>query len=560
MKRLLIISLVLTFVLFGCRIANKQDYSETPGPSADEPSERVFWGKDLRPITVPMPASTERSVLPERQASPARRVSIKGTESLQSSVVVRPELIALGTAGSYTVSIVYPSVEYGVIRVDKTMPKEVPLNRPFNYSINITNLIDVTLTDVIIAETLPKGFSFTGAAPIPERNADSLVWLLARLEPRTSQQITVSGMAIDTYGLEYCTTITHVARACANIEVVQPRLEILKVTPLEVLLCDSIPVEFVVTNAGTGLAQNVKIVDALPTGLRTVDGKSTLVLDAGNLTAGQSRKLTAELRATQIGTYISKATASSASGLKAESPSATITVRQPVLEIVKIGPDLLYLGRSLSYEILVTNKGNGLAKDTVVEDSIPLGVTSVEATAGAEFSGQKLIWRLGTLAPGESKNVRVSFLPTQVGELTSNAIASAYCAGSVAAYSRTSIAGIPAVRLEVVDLQDPIEVGGETTYLIAVTNQGSAPDTNIRIVCTLEEKIQYVSSTGATVGSMMGRTVSFAPLRSLEPMAKATWRVVVRGVRPGGVRFKVTMNTDQLVRPVEETEATHLYK
>jgi hypothetical protein len=54
--------------------------------------------------------------------------------------------------------------------------------------------------------------------------------------------------------------------------------------------------------------------------------------------------------------------------------------------------------------------------------------------------------------------------------------------------------------------------------------------------------------------------VKFFPLSSLAPKAKAAWRVVVRAVRPGDVRFKVVLNVDQLTRPVEETESTHLYE
>jgi len=93
-----------------------------------------------------------------------------------------------------------------------------------------------------------------------------------------------------------------------------------------------------------------------------------------------------------------------------------------------------------------------------------------------------------------------------------------------------------------------------------VTNQGTAADTNIRIVCALEDKVQFVSTAGATAGSVMGNTVSFAPLHSLAPKGRATWRVAVKGVRPGDVRFRVTMSSDQLARPVEETEATYLYE
>jgi hypothetical protein len=54
--------------------------------------------------------------------------------------------------------------------------------------------------------------------------------------------------------------------------------------------------------------------------------------------------------------------------------------------------------------------------------------------------------------------------------------------------------------------------------------------------------------------------VKFFPLSSLAPKVKAVWRVFVRAVRPGDVRFKVVLNVDQLTRPVEETEATNLYE
>ena len=114
--------------------------------------------------------------------------------------------------------------------------------------------------------------------------------------------------------------------------------------------------------------------------------------------------------------------------------------------------------------------------------------------------------------------------------------------------------------LEVVDLEDPVRIGNRATYMISVTNQGSASSTNIRIACILEDNVQYVSSAGATASSLVGDTVRFIPLGSLAPQDKAVWRVVVSAVRPGDVRFKVIMNSDELTRPVEESEATHLYE
>ncbi len=67
-------------------------------------------------------------------------------------------------------------------------------------------------------------------------------------------------------------------------------------------------------------------------------------------------------------------------------------------------------------------------------------------------------------------------------------------------------------------------------------------------------------AASAHSGSIEGQIVKFFPLSSLEPKARAAWRVVVAAVKPGDVRFKTVMNVDQLTRPVEETEATHLYE
>jgi uncharacterized repeat protein (TIGR01451 family) len=319
-------------------------------------------------------------------------------------------------------------------------------------------------------------------------------------------------------------------------------------------------VEYVVTNTGTGTAQDVQVIDNLPAGMQTADGKGKVVLEAGTVAAGETRRFAIKLRAVKTGAYVGKALASSSSGLKAESEPTTTNVRQPVLSITKSGPHRQYLGRAVSYEISVFNKGDGPAQNTIVEDIVPPGVTGIEATTGAQFSGSKLVWELGTLEPNTSKKVRVSYTPTKEGELMGSATASAYCAEPVTDAAKTTITGIAAARLDVIDLDDPVEVGTTTTYLITVSNEGSASDSNIRIICMLDDKLQYVSSAGATAGSLMGKTVSFAPLRELEPKTKATWRVVVKGVQAGDVRFRVTMHTDQLALPIEEQEATHVYQ
>jgi uncharacterized repeat protein (TIGR01451 family) len=108
-------------------------------------------------------------------------------------------------------------------------------------------------------------------------------------------------------------------------------------------------------------------------------------------------------------------------------------------------------------------------------------------------------------------------------------------------------------------------VGQNETYTIVVTNQGSADDTNIKIVCEIPPQMSFVSAGGATPGTAQGNTVTFAPLPRLGPKERATFKVVAKGINTAGndtadVRFKTTMTTDQTTSPVEETESTHIYE
>jgi len=532
------------FVSSGCQSWKSfLPWAKQAEPEPKQP-EKFFWDSKHEPI----------AIAPITTAPPPvdRAVFTEFTE---------PKLVAFTETDSYEISRTYPWPECGVVQLDKTMPKEVEINRPFDYFIKVTNLTDTVLTDIVITETISDNFEFTKANPVPKKDVDRLVWEIKSLGPKAARHITVSGVATRIDPLENSTiVVTPIVSASAPIRIVQPKLELTRTSPTEALLCEPIPVVFVVTNTGTGSAQNVKIVDTLPAGLRTIDDKSKLEFDVGTLTEGQSQQFSAELRASKTGKYFSKAVASSTSAATVESAETMTTVGLPVLTITNNGPERQYIGRTLTYEITVTNKSNVPAKNTVIEDSIPEGSTSIEASEGAKRSGSKLVWELGTLEPGASKKVNVSYTPTEAGMLTNGAIATAYCSEPVVASVKTNVTGISAVSMEVVDVYDPIKVGDRTTYVISVTNQGSAVATNVSIACILEDNVKYISSAGATAGSIKGQIVKFSPLSSLAPQAKAAWRVVVGAVRPGDVRFKVIMNVDQLSRPVEEAEATHLYE
>lgn len=460
-------------------------------------------------------------------------------------------------------AVYYPSghEEHAALLVERMYPSEVVASAPFEYSIKATNVSPTTLDNVVVDEVLPTGFTFASSTPDgTRRDGGVMSYNLGTLSPGQSKTITIKGTAGAAGTIESCARVYYTLPVCQTINVVAPALQVTKSAPGEVLFCDTIPVKIVVTNTGTGVARNVVVKDELPAGLKTTDGKSVVEMAAGDLGAGQSKEFTFVTKADKTGSYKNSASAASANGLNAKSNETTTLVRQPVLQIAKKGPAKLFAGRPVTFEITLSNKGDAAAASTVIEDPIPAGATFVSATDGGTLVGNTVQWSIGSLAPGATKTVSVTMNVPSIGTIRNVATAKATCANPVSAEAGTEFAGIPAILLEVVDSPDPVEVGGTTTYTIVATNQGSLADTNIKITCTLEDQMGFVAAGGATSGTVSGKTITFAPLGSLAPGARAVWTVQVKANGDGSVRFGTSMTSDQLTRPVEETEATNFYR
>jgi len=456
------------------------------------------------------------------------------------------------------VTRVYP-VDNG-IRLERVAPAEVPLHVPFEYTIKITNVTEAPVQDVVVWEQLPKNFTLQSANPEPKKDGADLSWTIGTLAPKAGREIKVTGIATTADILAPCATVTFlVPPVCASIAVVEPKLTLTAAAPREVLVGDPVQVQFVVANSGTGAAQEVRVVGTLPAGLRAADGRTEWTHDIGTLPPGQSRQLAGSFKAAKTGQYVTRATAQAQGGVKAEATATTI-VRQPVLALAKTGPARQYLGRPITYEIAVTNEGDAPAAETVVEDTLPPGVQGLQTTPAGTHSGAKVVWRLGTLAVGASRKVSLTYTPAEAGTLAQVATAAAVAADPVTATAKTTMYGIAAVLLEVIDTDDPIQIGGRTTYLITATNQGSSPSTDVQIAVAVEEAQEIVATNGPTPVTVVGRTAKSAPLASLAPKAKATWQITVKALKPGDVRFRATLTTAQLERTVEETEATQLYE
>jgi uncharacterized repeat protein (TIGR01451 family) len=451
-------------------------------------------------------------------------------------------------------------VKSSAILLSTVFPSEVRAGQPYNYELHVTNLTSATLQSVVVSTSQASNLDVTASTPEGRKAAGGHVWDIGNLPPCETRVIKVTGRADATGVSSTCMSVSYNNLLCTAVKVTQPALAITKTAPAEVLICDVIPMTLEVRNTGTGVATGVKVTDSLPAGLKTTDGQQNVTADLGDIGPGQSKRVTINAKADRTGSFQNMGTASAAGNLTAQSNSTTTVVRSPKLEIACQAPERIFLGRDASFAFTVRNTGDAVSRDTVVSMPLPAGTTFVSATEAGVPSAAGLSWNVGALAPNASKTVSVTLRPSGIEVVRASATASGVCASPVTANCVTAVEGIPAVLLEVIDLVDPVEVGGQTTYVITATNQGSVALDNLAIIGTLPDGQEFVSASGATAGSAAGKTVTFGVLPALAPKAKAEWRIVIRASKEGDQRMEVTLSTKKFARPIEETESTNQYK
>lgn len=504
----------------------------------------------------------------------------------------------------------YPSGEVhdSLLMLRKIGPAQVVANEEFEYTIEVFNPTDkALLKNVIIRDYISPGVRIVGSTPtwsyigakkeegewIPDwdragpdldnvpvapprietqarqpgaprmSQMPEIRWFIEELYPEKLVTIKVRARATTASEIRNCATADYEIAACIVSTVVAPQLALQTILEPEFLICatDQTDIRFIVTNSGTAEVRNVVVRAPLPEGMTTVEGRREIVVNVGNVGAQQSREITQRLRVTRPGSYTIRARAVAANDMATDAASVSITAFQGAISIAVRGPAEDYVGLPAEYDILVTNTGDARVRDVVIEGRAPAGMEFVDASSGGSLQGDRVVWRFEQLAAGQAQRVGARFRGQEPGVVRFVGTARGVCVGDVSEIVTTRLEGVPALLVEVVDKQDPVRVGEEEVYEIQVTNQGTANQTNVIVQTAIEQAQEFMSATGATATAAApgARSVTFEPLPVLAPKETAVWRVVVRCVTPGDIRFAVEVSSDQHGRPVRETEATSVY-
>ena len=119
--------------------------------------------------------------------------------------------------------------------------------------------------------------------------------------------------------------------------------------------------------------------------------------------------------------------------------------------------------------------------------SFPEGLEFVSACDGGNYEpgSRTVTWNLGPQAAGAKKTLTFKLRAGVAGKIEVRAVAASPIKVDDKPLEARSAAvlqveGVPAVAFEVVNLDNPAEVGKEVTYEIRVLNQGTCPLTNVK--------------------------------------------------------------------------------
>lgn len=205
-----------------------------------------------------------------------------------------------------------------------------------------------------------------------------------------------------------------------NMSIIQPRLDLEVTGPKLRYLDRKATFNFKVTNPGDAPAVNVVVTEMIPAGFKFISADSggqhdfatrTIKWFVGEIPAGQSKEVKAELVAVAIGDFNHKTVASASRGIKTEKELATKVegLSAMLMEVVDTEDPVEVKGET-AYEIRITNTGSKFENDVKLVCTIPPQMKFKDAQGPVKFEviGNEVVFQtIPKLAPRADATFKV---------------------------------------------------------------------------------------------------------------------------------------------------------
>jgi uncharacterized repeat protein (TIGR01451 family) len=445
------------------------------------------------------------------------------------------------------------------LEIQKFAPAEIQVGKPAKFVVRVRNLGNQAAEGITIQDQVPQGTKLVSTTPEAQTAGGELLWDIGKLSPGEDRTVEMQLMPVAEGEIGSVATVSYSAQASVKTKCTMPQLAIRMTAPAKVMVGHEQRVKIEVRNPGSGDATGVMLFENVPQNVKHAAGPA-LEFDIGTLKAGETRELELVLMAEKAGKTVNVLSARADGNLQVQQ-QVEFEVIAPGLTVGVEGPERRYLERPATYEVRVDNPGTAPAHDVQIITKLPKGMRFVKANNKGEYdaSSHAVHWSLAELPEGEHGVVELVAMPVEAGPQTIEVESRAGEGLTDQAQRQIIVEGLAAMMFEVKDLEDPIEVGGETGYEIRVVNQGTKAATNVQVAVNLPPGMQLVSAEGETQHSEQRGAIVFEPLGQLAAKADTVYRIRVQGTTAGDQRVTVQVNTDDLAQPIRREESTLVY-
>jgi hypothetical protein len=338
------------------------------------------------------------------------------------------------------------------------------------------------------------------------------------------------------------------------VEVQEPKLQVALDGPKEMLFGANEVYRILLSNPGTGDAENVVV---LTSNSAAQDGMNKL--SVGTLAAGATKTLELKIAAAQAGALhvVAKATAD---GNLSSQAAADVLIRRAGLKLQAGGPEANYAGTQATYEVRVANPGNATAESVRVEAALPIGAKLEKCSAGGAPSadGAKVVWSLPSLAAGSERAVELTCTLLAAGANRMQVAASAASQLSDTAEVTTRVEALADLKLEVADPRGPVAVGADAVYEVRIRNRGTKTAEKVNVVGFFSDGVEPISATGTEYKIETGQ-ITFAAIDALDPNEEVVYKITAKAGHAGNHIFRAELVCESTETRLIVEETTKFY-
>ena len=449
------------------------------------------------------------------------------------------------------------------LRVTTTGPQTIMIGKSSSYVVKVENSSKTPAEEILVEIIVPtkaevvtsQVTSGRARLEIDGEQARHVRWLIERMDGNSTEQLDLKLVPRDSRPFDLEVNWSFKPKASiAQIEVQEPKIEVLLAGPSDVLFGESKVYTITVRNPGTGEAENV-VLNLLP-----INRQDTArVRKIGNLKPGQSERIEVELTAQSPGQILVRVQAFADGGLRAEA-SEEIHVRRANLELALDAPEVKYAGTVAQYDLRVSNTGDAIAENVVATVMLPQGAELVNRKGEFEYDDSKgrISWPLGELRAGA---VRVLKLRCVLGTPGTNRLeVVAEAADNLASFQSavTVVEAMADLKLMVNDPQGPIPVGEDAIYEIRIMNRGSKPAEDIQLYAFFSEGIEPVEVEGGEATFEPGQVV-FEPIAEIRAGEQLVFKIRARAQQSGNHIFRTEVTCEEPETDLAAQETTQFY-